>query len=216
MNYCNLLRRLWFHAILLQFKEMKPKHHLPHTHIYLKKKVKWKKKCTCHLNKFILIICCHFFLFHMTVVYFFWDEDKHHPSPKAHDPKFHPKLVFSQIVLEQRPGIKKSFWGWFKPIYKDNRQFSPNQFWLFGSNSSRTKQTCQKQRPCLSPSSHWGKCPWKWPDLGAHLTSEALSLSPGKPSWALLRQGVVVGIFLWSIKQHLSVGDTQRRRVRDF
>lgn len=66
------------------------------------------------------------------------------PSPKPPDPKFHPKLMFSQIVLEQRSGIKKSFWGWFKPIYKDNRQFSPNPFWLFGiihpeSNMSKTK-----------------------------------------------------------------------------
>ena len=71
----------------------------------------------------------------MTVVeyqYFFWDEDKHHPSPKAHRPKFHSKLEFSPIVLEQRSGIKKSFWGWFKPKYKHNRRLSPNQFWLFG------------------------------------------------------------------------------------
>ena len=56
------------------------------------------------------------------------------------------------------------------------------------------------------------ECPWKWPDQGAYLTSKALSLSPCKASWALLRQGVVVGILLWSVKQHLSVGDTQRRR----
>lgn len=178
------------------------------------KKKRRKKKCTCHLNKFILIICCHFLpLSHDSCIFFFfWDEDKHHLSPKANDPKFHPKLGFSQIVSEQRSGIKKSFWGWFKPIYKDDRSFSPNQFWLFGSVSSRTKQTWQKQRPWLFPSSLRGKCPRVWLHLRSYLTSEALSLSPGEPPRALLREGVVVGIFLWSIEQHLSVGDVQERR----
>lgn len=135
------------------------------------------------------------------------------PSPKAPDPKFHLKLVFSQIVLEQRSGIKKSFWGWFKPIYKDNRQFSPNLFWLFGiiQNQSNMSKTKTMFVPFLSLREMSLEI-----NLGAYLTSEALSLSPGKPSWTFLRQGVVVGIFLWSVKQHLSVGDTQRRKVRDL
>lgn len=46
--------------------------------------------------------------------------------------------------------------------------------------------------------------------LWAYLTSEALSLPPGKPSRALLGQRVVVGVFLWCVEQHLSAGDTQR------
>lgn len=44
-----------------------------------------------------------------------------------------------------------------------------------------------------------------WP--GTPLASQALSLPPGKASGSLLWQWVVVGIFLWSLKQHLSVGD---------
>lgn len=128
-------------------------------------------------------------------------------------PKFHPKLVFSQIVLEQRSGIKKSFWGWFKPIHKDNRRLSSNQFWLLGILHPELNKHV-KTKDMFVPFVSLRECPWKWPDPGACLTSEALSLSPCKPSWALLGQGVVVGVFFWSVKQHLSVGDIQRGRMR--
>lgn len=186
------------------------------THIYSLKKVKWKKrkknKSTCHLNNFNLVIfyCCHFFC-HVIVVYqyFFPRWRQTSTEQKGSLSKVPSEFVLSRIVLEQQPGIKKSFWGWFKPIYKDIRQFSPNQFRLFGIlhpklNMSKTKTMFVIFIPLR-------KCPWKWHDLGAYLTSKALSLSPSKPSWALLRQGVVVGILLWSVKQHLSVGDTENR-----
>lgn len=91
------------------------------------------------MNKFIWIrifYCCHFPPFHMKVffisTFFHWPRQTtlEHKAPALN---FHPQLVLSRIVSERRSGIRKSFWRWFKPIYKDNRWLSPNQFWLFGN-----------------------------------------------------------------------------------
>lgn len=42
------------------------------------------------------------------------------------------------------------------------------------------------------------------------LASQALPLPPGKASGPLLRQRVVVGVFLRSVKQHFSVGHKEK------
>lgn len=145
------MRHLWFHAILISSKRWNQSI-ICHTHLFFKK-VKWEKKCTRHLNKFILLFyCCHFLFHDSCILIIFWDEDKHHPSSKAHHPEFHPKLLFSQIVLEQWSCIKKSFWGWFKPIYKDNRRLSSDQLWLFGIlHPELNKQVKNKDHVCPLP-----------------------------------------------------------------
>lgn len=112
-------------------RDIKPKYHLPHTFIFLKSEMKKKSWSSeqIDLDNMLLAI---FPLSYDNSIYFFQDEDKHHPGPKSQCPLFHPKLVFSQIVLEQRPGVEKSFRGWFKPIYKDSTRLSPNQSCVFG------------------------------------------------------------------------------------
>lgn len=146
--------QLWFHAVLPQFKEMKPKHHLPHTHLFIFLE-KWNEKKKMHSASELIqfaILLLSFFLFRMTTVYqiFFWRWRQTSLKPKGSPSRVQSEqLVFSQIVLEQQSCIKKSFWGWFKPIHKDNRRLSSNQLWLFGIlHPELNKQVKNKDHVC--------------------------------------------------------------------
>ena len=126
-----------------------------------------------------------------------------------------PTLQFSQIVSEQRCCcccINKSLWGWLKPKYtEDNRR-------RLHTSSARLASFIQRQtsphQTGLSPSPLWGvsfKVTWP-PGTRPRLTPEALPLSPGEASGTLLRQRVVVGVFLWCVEQHLSVRERQKHK----
>lgn len=165
-----------------------------------------------------VIFLFHIILCHNLFIFFPGDKDKHDLRPQVHHPQFHLKLVFYQIVSERRSGIKKSLWRWLKPINTD-RPLSPNHLWLFGILHPELKKHVKtKTMSALHLSEGRSLKVTRQPGMKwrVHLTTKALSFPPRKPAWAVLRQRVVVGIFFWSVKKHLSVGERHQGEDEGF
>lgn len=136
------------------------------------------------------------------VFLFFWEENNNDPSRTNVD-LIHVKssIVSYSLGEAAAPGFASD-----EDFSPDTKQLTvrPKALTSVWLKPARSKQTCQTQSACLT-TSFSSRSPWTWP--GTPLASQALSLPPGKASGPLLWQWVVVGVFLWSLKQHLSVGD---------
>lgn len=115
---------------------------------------------------------------------------------RSPDPKFHQKSRSLNSSYSNNLASSR-LEDHFKPMKKDVGVLLHSRRLQVGSGfliPPKTKQTRPKKgRP--------GLLGWASATL---LASQTLPLPPGEAPRPLLRQRVVVGVFLWSIKQHLS------------
>ena len=142
MSFCR--RVVCWNAIIMQ----EIKHNLQYTFIILKSEMKTKKDAVAIWINSFLYLNAVIFLFHIVVWQIVFM--KHHPSPKSHCPKF--VWSFRVMIWHQKEFLRMTK----AHIHRQQIIISKPVLVIWQSLSS-TKQTCLKQRPCLTPPSLWRK-----------------------------------------------------------